>query len=314
MGEHRATQAIAEAVEHITFGVASSYENLTVVPLLGGEERNAPYRTLDEALAGGWAEIGEISEAGQVSALKIVVTGDVPVLLLDGEELIGAKQNRVVNLTILAPAMRTTVIPVSCVESGRWHHVSREFASTPRAQFSEGRAAKIQQVTESLARSGTRASDQGEVWARIAEKSARLDAGSETSAMSVMFDKLGTSIDEFVAAFPPAPQQVGAMFFINGVAAGLELFDVAGTWRKLSPKLVRSYAIDAIDRRGRLRRESAPNAPATFAGAVSASAASVFPAIGEGDDVRLSGGDVSGAALVVDGRVIHLSAFPGGVA
>jgi hypothetical protein len=27
-----------------------------------------------------------------------------PVLLLDGEELVGAKQNRVLNLTVLAPA------------------------------------------------------------------------------------------------------------------------------------------------------------------------------------------------------------------
>ena len=40
------------------------------------------------------------------------------------------------------------------------------------------------------------------------------------------------------------------------------------------------------------------------------SASSVFPAIGEGSDVRLTGTDVSGAALVADGRVIHLSAFP----
>jgi hypothetical protein len=41
--------------------------------------------------------------------------------LLDGEELIGAKQNRALNLTILAPAKQVIVIPVSCVEAGRWH-------------------------------------------------------------------------------------------------------------------------------------------------------------------------------------------------
>ena len=120
------------------------------------------------------------------------------------------------------------------------------------------------------------------------EKSARLSAASDTSAMSAMFDKLETPIEEFVAAFSPVEHQVGAMFFINGAQAGLELFDAASTWRKLAPKLVRSYAVDAIDRRGRPSRKRAPHAPMAFATAVGSTPASVFPAIGEGNDVRLS--------------------------
>ena len=38
------------------------------------------------------------------------------------------------------------------------------------------------------------------------------------------------------------------MFLVAGCLAGLELFDAPSTWRKLLPKLVRSYALDAIDR------------------------------------------------------------------
>ena len=250
MTAQAAAQAVVDAVGQITFGSESTFENLSVVPLLRSPERDADYVTLDEALARGWARITEVNDAGQVSALKIVVSGAVPVLLLDGEELIGAKQNRVINLTIMAPPQRETVIPVSCVESGRWRHVSRGFASAPRAQFAEGRAAKMRHITASLARSGSRASDQSEVWNLIGEKAARLSAASDTSAMSAMFEKLETPIAEFVAAFMPVDNQVGAVFFINGAQAGLELFDAASTWRKLAPKLVRSYAVDAIDRRG----------------------------------------------------------------
>ena len=305
-----ATQAVVDALGQITFGPESTFENLSIVALLRDEERDAGYVTLDEALAGGCAQITEVSDAGQVSALQVVVNGAEPVLLLDGEELIGAKQNRVMNLTIMAPPARATVIPVSCVESGRWHHVSRGFASAPRAQFAEGRAAKMQQVTASLKGPGSRASDQGAVWNLIGEKSVRLSAMSPTSAMSAVFDKLEMPIEEFVAAFAPVERQVGAMFFINGAQAGLELFDAASTWRKLAPKLVRSYAVDAIDRRGTPSRPRVPQTAKAFATAVGSAPASVFAAVGEGHDVRLTGADVAGAALVARGRVIHLSAFP----
>ena len=150
---------------------------------------------------------------------------------------------------MLIPAHQTMVIPVSCVESGRWRHTSREFAAAPRVQYAEGRAAKMQNVTASLrSDSSSRRSNQGEVWNLIAEKASRLDASSPTSAMSSMYEVHGGSIDEFVKAFTPVERQVGAVFFINGRVAGLELFDAASTWRAISPKLVRSYAIDAIDR------------------------------------------------------------------
>jgi ARG/rhodanese/phosphatase superfamily protein len=310
MPVHTTARAVRDAVGQIAIGHESTFENLSIVALLGHTERDPEYVTLDAALASGAAQITEVSNTGQVSSLTVVVTGPMPVLLLDGEELIGAKQNRVVNLSILAPPQRTTVIPVSCVESGRWHHVSRGFASAPRAQFAEGRAAKMRQVTVSLRNSGSRASDQGAVWNQISEKAARLNAISDTSAMSAVFEKLHIPLDQFVAAFPPVDRQIGGVVFINGREAGLELFDAASTWRTLAPKLVRSYAMDAVDRRDVRMRRRRPHAVETFMTAVAVAPASVFPAIGQGVDVRITGTGVAGAALVAGDRVIHLSAFP----
>jgi hypothetical protein len=54
------------------------------------------------------------------------------VLILDGEELVGAKQNRIVNTTILVAAGAEIVIPVSCVEQGRWTYKSDAFSSKHR--------------------------------------------------------------------------------------------------------------------------------------------------------------------------------------
>jgi hypothetical protein len=128
--------------------------------------------------------------------------------------------------------------------------------------------------------------------------------------MSAMYEQLDTPLEQFVGAFPPAEHQVGAIFLINGRRAGLELFDAASTWRKLAPKLVRSYAVDAIDRRRQRARKAEAQAAPTFATSVVSCAAAVFPGTGDGEDVRLTGPDIAGAALVVDGCAVHVSAFP----
>jgi hypothetical protein len=101
----------------------------------------------------------------------------------------------------------------------------------------------------------------------------------------------------------------GAMFFINGAYAGLELFDAASTWRKLAAKVIRSYR-----RRTRSPPRAAQATKTARAEGVRDSCRSRsgvgVPAIGEGSDVRLSGTDRAGAALVAGGRVIHPCAFP----
>jgi len=66
-----------------------------------GWSGSAPgYLMLDEALAAGLASVTEVSVDGSVPELRLQNLAPSPVLILNGEELLGAKQNRVVNLTI----------------------------------------------------------------------------------------------------------------------------------------------------------------------------------------------------------------------
>ena len=78
--------------------------------------------------------------------LRVVNHSETPVLIVDGEELVGAKQNRAVNTTILIAAGAETIIPVSCVEQGRWTYKTREFKSEGRVMSSKIRASKADQV------------------------------------------------------------------------------------------------------------------------------------------------------------------------
>jgi hypothetical protein len=141
-------QTIAQSLE---IGQPIVAGNLAMYPLLAGTEAPPAYATLDEALAAGFVKVTEVSESGSVPELTIVNDGPTPVLVLDGEELVGAKQNRIVNLSILVPAHARLKLPVSCVEAGRWAHRSRSFAAAGRTHYAAGRAKKVQQVSACLA-------------------------------------------------------------------------------------------------------------------------------------------------------------------
>jgi hypothetical protein len=120
---------ITAALDHVEVGTPVIAANLAMYPLLLPEDSAPGYLTLDEALAAGLASVTEVSESGSVPELLVTNGAKQPVLILDGEELVGTKQNRIVNLTILVAAAQTLRIPVSCVEAGRRVRRSREFAA-----------------------------------------------------------------------------------------------------------------------------------------------------------------------------------------
>jgi hypothetical protein len=67
--------------------------------------------------------IEELHEAGSAPELRVVNEGALRVLILEGDELVGARQNRVVNSSVLVAAGSELVLPVSCVERGRWSYL-----------------------------------------------------------------------------------------------------------------------------------------------------------------------------------------------
>lgn len=292
-------------------GPAWGHHNLTVHPLISNGSGNPFYLTLDEALATGRFRVAEISECGSVPELKACNGLSQPVLLLDGEELIGAKQNRVLNLTIMVPANTEIAIPVSCVEAGRWQQVSDSFLAADRTQFARGRAKKLAQVSHSLRVSSSRRSDQSDIWSEIDAKSIRMSAGSPTAAMSAIFEHSRAKLDDFIGAAQRCDRQVGAAFSISGEIAGIDAFDSADTFAKVAPKLIRSYAVDAMERTTATPRVGpAPDAVRAFLTDVAGVSANRFKALGLGDDLRLNGMTLAGAALETSGQIVHVVAFP----
>ena len=305
---------IADALGALTLGAPATHRSLTAFALLGPDgPEPAGYLTLDEALAGGAARVTEVSEGGSVPELRFENHGAKPVLLVDGEELVGAKQNRTLNVTILVAAHQTVTIPVSCVEQGRWSWRSAEFASPERLHFSRGRAEKAAQVSRNLKVSGDPRSEQGEVWEAIAAKSFAMGVSSPTGAMADLYETTAADLEGYRRALRPLAGQRGAVFAVGGKVAGLDLFDNAATLEKLWGKLVASYALDAVEAElGRvvaLRPEALAGEASSFVADVAAARAEPFPAVGLGSQVRLEKDGVAGGGLVHEGQLVHLAAF-----
>jgi hypothetical protein len=305
-----ALNIIQDTIQAAQVGEEIVFKNLTMFPLFVSETVEQEYQTLDEALAAGTGKVTEVSDSGSVPELQFLNEGNRPVLLLDGEELVGAKQNRVLNLSILAPAQKEITIPVSCVEQGRWAQSSTEFRSEDRVHYSRGRSAKAASVSRSMVSEGSRRSDQSEVWQNISGKSARMGVSSPTDSMSDVYEDRKRSVEEFVGAFSNTENQIGAIFGIDGAVSGIDLFDAPDTFSKLMPKLVRSHALDALEIPVDRKTAMSETEIRRFIDILSAVETQQFPAVGLGDDVRLTSQMISGGALVNDGRIVHLGAFP----
>ena len=188
-----------------------THRGIVVTPLFPALDPRASYITLDEALPRGLV-ITETSDAGSVPELAVVNPLAENVLLYDGEELVGAKQNRILNVSVLVGAGAKLPIPVSCVEQGRWARSSVDFDSATHISHAHLRRRKAEMLAaQPLARGPRRARCGGD------RREAAADVGlSPTGAARDTFVAHGDRLRALEDAFPLQPGQCGAVLAIGG--------------------------------------------------------------------------------------------------
>jgi hypothetical protein len=301
---------IQSVLSQLSIGQPQTFANMAVFPLIGKHAEAPDYLVLEEALKADVGHITEISEGGSVPELAFENNALARVLLVDGEELIGARQNRILNISILVPAGKKLTIPVSCCEQGRWGYTgSRGFSASDSALFARAKAKKMLRVSQSMRSSGDRRSDQSEIWDDIAMKSLRLNVETSTGAMADVYSQHRGRLEDFVSAFTLMPGQAGAVVALDGKVVGLELFDSPATFGRFFQKLLKSFALDAIDAEAPVTSVPAAEIARAFLEHLAAASAETFAALGDGEDLRLQGAGVVAGALVADGKVRHLAGF-----
>ena len=303
--------AIKSRLQSVQFGEVRVYKGVAIVPLVAQADGVFQYHTLGEALAASNLAVTEISTAGSVPELMVVNRGDRPVLLVDGKELAGSKQNRVLNTSILVKEVSETKIPVSCTEQGRWSYSSKFFVDSGHIMAHKSRSSKSRSVFRSLQSSGQHQSDQGEVWAEIAELQAKAGARSPTSAMRDVFEARANDLRKCEEIFTSVPNQVGLLTFIGGMPAGADLVSSMSAYTRLHPKLVRSYALEGLLEANQETRstEDIVSEGRRFLDEIMAAEERQFASIGHGTDFRFHGKNLAGSALVHENEVIHAAFF-----
>ncbi|MBI3666601.1 MAG: hypothetical protein HY236_10330 [Acidobacteria bacterium] len=267
------------------------------------------YVTLDEALEARWIEITEFTEAGQVPRIKIDNRSDHLVFLMAGEQLVGCKQNRVLNASIMVPARSEMPLPVTCVERGRWGYSSRGFSSGHSSSHYRLRAMMAAQAAESYRQEGVPEAGQRAVWREVSRKLGVMGSKSPSDALQEVFGDYDRELQESVEKLPAPAGCSGAVFVVAGRIAGADLFDNPDTLRKLWPKLIQSCTIDALEPLTESPAAIAPEEISSWLERGARATQESFPSPGVGQDVRIEGEDLIGACLVVEDHPVHMELF-----
>ena len=280
---------------------------LTLVPLYGGLTAKE-YIVGADAFADGTLTITEVDHAGDVTHLEAHNKSALPVLLIDGEHLEGAKQNRILNATVLIAANRTSTLPVACVEQRRWQYSAQaDFSPSGDHAYSELRSKNAEVRAVNMRDMESRDVDQGQVWDEVDKLHHRLGASSPTGAMKDSFDHRRGELDVMKQAFAePDAGQTGVIACIGGRPVALDAFDRPETLTKLWPRLVSGYALDAMGRPEQPLRNGAVEA---FLSAAAGADTTSHAGLGVGMDVVLTAPDVVGNALTWEDGIVHLALF-----
>jgi hypothetical protein len=216
-------------------------------------------------------------ENAEVNQLVLINNSKRPLLLLAGEIVTGGKQDRVIGKDRIVPAESDPVgLSVFCVEPGRWVATSEHFG-TSGATYGGASSGKAPVPSSLMAQPSVRAKamgdkDQSQVWAEVrkqqqamvtvesaaAAPTASTGAIQSTSSYAAVMENkdVKQKVDEIAAPIEHNYESlikqlrdrraVGVVVAVNGRIIWADVFASTELLEKYWPKLVRSYASEAV--------------------------------------------------------------------
>jgi hypothetical protein len=220
----------------------------------------------------------------EVNRLVVVNRSGKPLYLMPGEVIIGGSQDRTIaQETIIASSDKPVSLDVFCVEHGRWSDRSRSANQALLAPILSFDGESVDEETlNKLSEQATRgkfvasagslskasrlavqdSKDQSAVWGNVADTFAmsRVNGSTTTTIVGLVdtgaftvnyvdqnvLKQLEPYIDKLRQPVSKRPKIVGVIVAINGKIESVDVFESTPLFRKLWPKLLKSYALDAV--------------------------------------------------------------------
>jgi ARG and Rhodanese-Phosphatase-superfamily-associated Protein domain len=288
------------------------YKSLSIVQFRTEGINSFEYISLANALRNKFIEVKEVSDSGSVNNLSVVNHSGHFIFMSDGDILSGAKQNRVLNTSVLVSPNSILTIPVSCVEQGRWRYSSSKFSDSLFSAPSYMRSEKARDVKENLKNKKSFMADQSRVWSNVNEYEQVLGCKSSTSNLSDIYENKKNDIDEFIKSFKSAKDTNGIAIFVHNRLLNLEIFNKEEIYDEYFTKLLKSSAFETInlkEKENNLTESEAFYKTNTFFDNMSDIKYEIHKGVGAGIEKRFETNDMTGFELEFDNNLIHYVAL-----
>jgi len=224
----------------LSVGEPAVHGNLAVYPvyLPGGGEKMGDVLTMAEAAETGKFKIAEVEEGAEVNTLEVHNDTDKYVVVLAGQMIRGAKQDRIISYDTVIPPGGKFDVDAFCVEAGRWTEVSKHFSYAK------------EMAPSSVRGTAQGKQDQGEVWAEVSKVNAARGAVTETDALTASYDseEFQAEVKEYEKALKAVAKDgdvVGVIVVAEGEVKAGDVFANHDLFAAIWPQLLTSYAMDA---------------------------------------------------------------------
>ncbi len=271
--------------------------NVLFVPVKG-KGGNGHFSLLNEAMK---SEKARISEVGNVDTVSLNYSGNNPLFVMDGEEIVGARQNRVFNTSFITERVEEFMVPVSCVEEGRYQG-KKNFIPSEVIAYPKLRSILATSTTKSLETTQSFKADQSSIWESVKKTLNTLRTTSQTLSMH---DGYTDKKEMFFSEFKPDKDTIGIIAYTGKKPLGVDIFGSHSLFKKLSTRIISSYLFGAYGVKGKFSK------PDGFFDKLRAIKEwKSFDGAGEGKEFRYIGNKIVAKASIFKDRPVHISMFP----
>ncbi len=252
--------------------------------------------------------IKELGEAGRVEELQVINNTNKYLFFMDTDILIGAKQNRVMNSSVLFAPRSHSVMSVSCVERGRWKSSSPKFKMSNHHIEPDIRKHKAKILKQDPAeRRASAAKFQYEVWDQVAGKNKEVTVDNPTEDYERVLYKKAEMKDPEPFQFTLNKEANGMAVLVNDIIVSVDLFGSNPVYEHYFPRLIRN--IDYELKHGKmpdLTEKKAVKLVDKYISKQGSTRSRFYTAKnGVGEIRQIESKHSAGAELVFDKRIVH---------